>query len=111
MKKLIALLPSLIACLIFVGTLTISCGSHVNWPKLGSCLEPAAPALLETVATVLMGTGDVKEELSSVASTYAPAAIECAVKQVVDDVANGPRTARASHVAARGSAFLESVER
>jgi hypothetical protein len=61
------------------------------------------------VASVLAGTGDVKIELEQIALTKGAGVVECAVPQIVSDVSAAPVTARASHSAARGRAFLESV--
>lgn len=89
--------------------LFVGCGAHVNWPKVAQCGAPLEQPLLETVASVLAGTGDVKSELEQIALTKGAGAVECAVQQIVSDLGTAPVTARASHSAARGRAFLESV--
>jgi len=86
-------------------------GSRVNWPKVAQCAQPLEQPLLQTVASVLAGTGDVKTELEQIALTKGAGVVECAVQQIVSDIGSAPVTSRATHTAARGRAFLESVQR
>lgn len=90
--------------------LMVGCGTHVNWPKVLECATPLEQPLIGIVASVLTGTGDVESELAGVATQYGPGLVECAVQQLVSDLAAGPTTARASRAAARGRAFLEKVQ-
>jgi predicted PurR-regulated permease PerM len=85
-------------------------GQHVNWPKVLSCGEKLEQPLIEAVAKVLTGTGDVKSELDGIAVEHGPGVVECAVQQIVSDMASGPTTARASRAAERGRAFLRQVQ-
>jgi hypothetical protein len=83
----------------------------VDWPKVAQCTEQLEPDLLKVVGGVLAGTGDVRSELEDVARSQGPDVVLCAVQQLVSDLASGPTTARASRAAARGRAFLDSVQR
>lgn len=86
-------------------------GSRVDWPRVLQCAAPLEQPLLQTVASVLAGTGDVKTELEQVAIDHGAGVVECAVQRLIDDLASGPATARATRSAARGRAFLASVQR
>lgn len=86
-------------------------GRSVAWPKVLACGEALEQPLVESVASVLVGTGDVKTELEQIALTKGAGVVECAVQQIIEDMASGPTTARASRAAARGRAFLASVKR
>ncbi len=85
-------------------------GRAVSWPKVLSCAEPIEQPLIEEVAKVLSGAGDVQTDLEALVPRYAPGVLECAVQQIVGDLSTAPVTARASHQAARGRAFLAKVE-
>lgn len=85
------------------------CGSHVNWPRVLQCAAPLEGPVVQSVASILAGTGDVKIELEGLAGQYGAATLECAVQQIIGDVGTAPVTARASRQAVRGRAFLESV--
>jgi hypothetical protein len=100
----------LVFMLSFGAGLACATGSTVAWPKVLSCAEPLEQPLVESVAKVLTGDGDVKTELEALAGQYAPGVIECAVQQLVGDLASGPTTARASHAAKRGRSFLNAVQ-
>lgn len=103
--------PLILLSSLLLAALALSgCGSHVNWPKVAQCGAPLEQPLLQTVASVLAGTGDVKSELEQIALTKGAGVVECAVQQILSDLGTAPVTARASHSAARGRAFLESVQ-
>lgn len=107
-----ALLMAVVFALSFAAGVACSGLRAVDWPKLGACAEPLEQPLIESVAKVLVGTGDVESELSDLVKSGAAAdAVECAVQQLVSDLAAGPTTARASHAAARGRTFLAKVQR
>ncbi len=95
------------ACLTLAGCSRLA---RVDWSQVANCAEqPAESALTQIVSGVLVGTGDVKTELEGVAQEYGPGVVKCVVSSLVDQMAAGPRTASASHAAARGRAFLASV--
>lgn len=86
-----------------------ACGSHVNWPSVLACGKPLEQPLLRDVEAVLAGTGDVDAELADLAKNYAPGVIECAVQELVGQLASAPHAMHASRATARGRAFLNRV--
>jgi hypothetical protein len=103
------LMGALVFCLSFGAGLACSHGLILNWPKLGACLDPLRPGLVQIVADVLAGNGDAEQDLATLGKTEGLEAVECAVKQLVSDVGKQPAEARGSRIRARGQAFLVTV--
>lgn len=83
----------------------------VSWPKVAACADSLEQPLVESVAKVLAGTGDVESELGDLVKSGAAAdAVVCAVKQLLSDFGTAPVTARSTNSVARGRAFLAKVE-
>ena len=106
--------PSAPAATLIVLTLAFSTGQAcsnlpaVSWPKVLSCMTPLEQPLIDYVAKVLAGSGDVQTALEALAKDYAPGLIECAVQQIIDSLSSSTK-ADASHSIARGQAFLAKV--
>jgi hypothetical protein len=86
--------------------------AKVDWVGQGlQCAESLEPGLVKAVGEVLAGDGNVETELTKLVESGATAsAVECAVKQLVDDIGMGPVAARATKQAIRGRAFLAKVQ-
>lgn len=94
--------------LLLLAALLIGCGSHISWPAALQCGAPLEQPLLQTVASVLAGTGDVKTELEQVAVDHG--AVECAVQQLISDIGMASQDPQRARSVARGRAFLASVQ-
>lgn len=105
------LLTVLVFCLSVSAGLACSGAHAVSWPKVLSCAEPLEQPLVESVAKVLAGTGDVQSELEALTAQYAPGVVECAVAQLVSDIGKQPADAKHARIRARGQAFLATVPR
>jgi hypothetical protein len=77
------------------------------WSKLGACADVLEQPLLNEVAAVLAGDGDVESGLLAIVkSGAAKEAIECAVAQLANDIGKQPADARHARIRERGQAFL-----
>lgn len=87
--------------------------SKVDWPKVVQCGGDLAQAELSAVQRILAGNGDTTAELESLAKSYAPSTIECAVQQVISDLqGHGYAMSRADVAAVqRGREFLAKVQK
>lgn len=79
--------------------------SKVNWPAVMQCGAPLAQAELTAVSTALAGDGDVESALADIAKQYGPSTVECAVQEIVSDLA-AKKAAGDQKAIHRGRAFL-----
>jgi len=81
-----------------------------KWAKLGACADMLEQPLLNEVAAVLAGDGDVGQGLLAIATGgEGQDAVECAVAQLANDIGKQPADARHARIRARGQAFLATV--
>jgi hypothetical protein len=75
--------------------LVAACGgsqTHVDWPKVTTCLTSQAPSVLSDVSGVLLaGGGDKMDKaLEQQALVHGAAVIECAVAQLIQQWSSAP---------------------
>lgn len=87
-----------------VSLLPLGC-SKVNWPAVLQCGDTLAQAELNAVTSALAGKDDVEDALADVAKLYGPGTVECAVQEVVSDLA-AKKAAGDQRAIYRGRAFL-----
>ncbi len=101
-----------VALLAFLVVMQPGCSlfSKADWDKLGTCAAVLQQPLLNQVATVLAGAGDVESGLLAIVkSGAAKEAVECAVAQIVNDIGKQPADSNHARIRARGRAFLATV--
>lgn len=85
-------------------------GKGVDWPTFVKCEAPAAAGLLDAVTKILLREEDPAKSLEDLAVTYGPAAVACAVDELLPKFAargvNDWATAQRQRALDRGRAFL-----
>lgn len=98
---------------IFFGTIS-GCSRPVNWPRVASCVQEPASAIVQAVYAVLSGQAEVGPALEELARKYGATTILCIVRSFAEQPAMGTNAESMvpdDVVQQRAQAFLEEIQR
>ncbi len=97
---------------IFFGTIS-GCTRPVNWPKVATCVQEPATAVVQAVYAVLSGQAEVGPALEDLARKYGATTILCIVRSFAAQPAMGTSTDMVHDdvVQQRAQAFLDEIQR
>ena len=93
------------ALLLFAHAFLGCTGKGVDWPTFVKCEAPAAAGLVDAVTKILLREEDPAKALEDLAVSYGPAAVACAIDELLPKFAAGEDPARQAALD-RGRMFL-----